>query len=397
MPKLKPTITDRSLLETYAACPHQGWLSIIFNALKAQTEGMEIFSWEKKILDEADLELVAAIKKVCLQSKDSHIGECGTEIHALIEKAFEECENNIELVPEWFVENLPKIKPNIQPMAIRHARHIADMLSEFHVPIISLEQQISLTVYKEKMLQADWDKLSEEDREKFGDKIEICKKGESPSPAVIATQRLDLLGSGQDSLHVVDYKTGFKRRSNSETADSFQAQDAVFILFNLPEYKDINTIHFWYFETMWGTKAYARFDRLAEHPRLPGLTTEVAVRGRVMATVDLFLAGNKECWPLPDTCAWCDMIQFCPLANMGAKAIADDPKAYVDKMVVMEALLKQMKSAATDWVKGKGAIVGSKVLFTKSTPKEKFTTCFQDKGISKLTENTDEELQGHFK
>lgn len=362
---MRPIILDRSLLEQYAMCPRMGYMNKLWEIIKAMASNYEIFDYEQKMLDEAEPALVKSITNVALQSKDNRAAECGTQIHALIEKAFKECNNDLSIVPQWFVDNLPKIKPNIQPMALRHARHIADMLADFHVAIIGLEQQVSLTVYAET----------------------------AERPAVIVTMRFDLLSSGNECLHVVDWKTGYKKRTNIETQESFQAQNGAFLLYEMPEYKDINTIHFWYYESMWGSKAYARFDRFAEHPRLPGLSTEKALRSRVISAVDLFVANCKDAWPLPETCAYCDVINFCPYANIDAKAIADDPQQYVDRMVVVEAFLKNMKAAATAWIKSKGELVGSKVKFTKKTPQERFTTAFVELEKAAVGESEDEEIR----
>ena len=369
-PKLSPIILDRSRLEQFATCPRQGYLMTIWDAVKAKKEGVyEVFDWEKDRIDSADTELLARMEAVALQSTDGKFAECGVQIHDLIDKAFEECKNDIQAVPEWFVDNLPKIKPNMTPMAIRHARHVADMVADYHVAVIGLELQVSLIIIPET----------------------------KTTSAVIATTRIDLLGSGKGNLHVCDWKTGFKRRSNSETAESFQAECIALLLFNQKEYKDINTIHFWYFETMWGTKAYARFDRNEEHPRMPGLTTEVALKGRVTEAAKLFVGDCRDAWPLPESCAWCDMIRFCPQANMDAKEIADDPKAFVDSLVVLQALLKVRKRIATAWCKAKGAIEGTKVVYEKTVPQNRFTCDFADKEKPQGPAETGKvELDSHF-
>jgi len=366
----RPIILDRTRIGQYATCPCQGYLTMLWEALKAQASGLEVFPWEAERIKDADPKLVEQMKSVILQSTDSLLRECGTEIHDLLKRAFAECKNDIHLVPEWFVDNLPAIKPNIQPMAIRHARHAADLITEYHVDIIAVEHQVSLVVHPETAPYV---------------------------PAVVVTMRYDLLGSGKGNLHIMDWKTGFKRLTNTEAADSFQAEFGAWLAFQQEPYKEINLLHWWYFETMWGTKAYARFDRNEEHPRLPGLSTEKAIQGRVMSAVDLFLQNCKDPWPLEYSCAWCPVIRFCPYANMDAKELSEDPKLYVDKMIVLGALLKRMKAAATTWVKGKGPIAGSKMVFTKKKPAEKFTTEFQDIGISKLKPSQDSELDAHFK
>ena len=367
---MKPIILDRTRLEQYANCPFQGYVMTLWDALKAKAEGREVFAWEQERLLNADPELIEMLSAVAQQSIMGKFADCGIEIHALLERAFKECEGDLEAIPEWFVENLPGIKPNIQPMAIRHARHAADMLADYHVAVIGTEVQVSMVLTEET----------------------------DSTPAIIGTTAIDLLGSGKDSLHVCDYKTGFKRRSNTETLDSFQAGFIAALLFSQPEYAEINTIHFWYYETMHGTKAYARFDRHAEHPRLPNLTTEMALKGRIREAVKLFEADCRECWPLPDTCAWCDVIRFCPYASIEAKEIADDPSGFVDSMVVMEQRLKAMKKAATAWIKAKGEIAGTKVVFAKKVPQERFTGGFQDKQKPKGPAETGvSELDSHFK
>ena len=367
---MKPIVLDRTRLEQYATCPRQAYLTMLWEALKAKANKLEVFPWEAERIKDADPNLIDQMEAVSLQSTDSRLCECGNEIHDLFKRAFEECKNDLNRVPEWLVENLPKIKPSIQPMAIRHARHAADLITEYHVNLIAVEHQVSLIVIPET----------------------------ETTPAVIVTMRYDLIGSGKGNLHVIDWKTGFKRLTNQEAAESFQAEFGAWLLFQQEPYLEINTLHFWYFETMWGTKAYARFDRLDEHPRLPGLTTEKAIQGRVMSAVDLFLKNCKDPEPLPYACCWCDMIRFCPDAHIDAKEIADDPRKFVDNMVVLEQLLKRRKAAATAWIKGKGPLVGTKVAYTKKIPQERFSAGFEDLQKPKGPAKTgDESIDSHFK
>lgn len=368
-PKFKPIILDRSRCEQYATCPLQAYLSIILDALKAHHNNLEVFPWERKLLDAANRGLIADMGEIVLQSTNGSLAECGTQIHKLIEDAFNACGNDLKLVPQWFVDNLPKMKPNLLPMAIRHARHVGDMVADYHVAVIGLEVQVSLII------------VPETDTE----------------PGIVATTRIDLLGSGKDNLHVCDWKTGFKRRTNSEAADSFQAWFIAFLLFQQKEYTEINTIHFWYYESMFGTRAYAKFERNEEHPRLPGLTTEVALKGRVTEAVKLFQADCREPWPLPEACLWCDVITFCPHASMEAKEIADDPCAFVDSLVVLQQLCAKRKKALTGWLKGHGPVEGTKVVYDRKKPADKFTAAFTDKNKPKgdaLTGN--DSLDSHF-
>lgn len=414
---MRPIIIDRSRLQQYATCPRQAYLTMIWEALKAKANGLETFPWEVERIKDADSNLIERMKGVILQSTDSRLSECGHEIHDLLKKAFDECKKDLMHVPEWFVEKLPGIKPNIQPMAIRHARHAADLLSEYHVNLIAVEHQVSLIVrhgtgivdFEDQLrpgkitgvhpAHGDIPAQFEVD---IGDGAILATVDQADvkveTPAVIVTMRYDLIGSGKGNLHVMDWKTGFKRLTNQEAAESFQAEFGAWLLLQQEPYKEINTLHWWYFETMWGTKAYARFDRLEEHPRLPGLTTEKTIQGRVLSAVELFLRNSKTPWPLPYSCSWCDMIRFCPMADMSAKEIAEDPKAYVDRMVVVTEWLKRQKAAATVWIKGKGPLAGTKVAYTQKIPQAKFSAGFEDLAKPKGPAKTgDENIDSHFK
>jgi len=367
---LKPIILDRTRLEQFATCPQQGYLSMLFDALKAEAEGVIVFAWEMERIADADPELIYRMKKVALYSTTNKFCDVGIEIHELIEQAFLACDNVIEEVPQWFVDNLPKTRPDIQPMAIKHARHIGDMLADYHVNLLAVEQQLSVVFLPETKTR----------------------------PAIIVTMKLDLLGSGIKSLHYHDWKTGYKQRTNSETADSFQGQFGAWLLWRQPEYKEVTKVHFWYYETLWGTKAYACYDRDEEHPRLPGLTAQRAIQGRIKEAVELFVRNCQDAWPMPEKCCWCDMLPFCKLSDMEAKAIADDPTLYVDQMVVDKESLRRRRAAAVAWIKAKGALVGSKVIFTRKEPAERFNADFMSKDKPKGPAKTgDEELDSHFK
>ena len=82
---------------------------------------------------------------------------------------------------------------------------------------------------------------------------------------------------------------------------------------------------------------------------------------------------------------------------MDAKEIADDPKAFIDNLVTLEALVKARKKAATQWIKAKGAIEGTKVMYSKKIPQERFTGGFEDKDKPKSGPTGNEELDSHFK
>jgi len=368
---MQPITLDRSRLERYANCPMQGYLYTLAEALKTKAEGKEeLYEWEKKMVAEADPELVKKLSEIAGLSKGSILCDSGDVIHKLIHKAFIECNQDIDLVPDWFLENLPKVRADIQPEVRRAARFVCDIIANLHVKVLSIEHQVDYCILPE-----------------------TKNRG-----AVVVTMRYDLICSGLNmSLHARDWKTGWKEWNNTETADTFQAECGAWLLWQQPEYSNIEIVHWWYHYTRSGHHSYARFDRKYEHPKLPDLTTEVAIKERIMTTVRSFLDGSKECWPEEQKCCWCDYIQFCPNAHMHAVEIDKDTTGYVDNLIVMQAYVKKLKKAAKEWVKGKGAIEGKKYILDKKPPSNKFTVDFQSKDKAKGPAKVgDPDLDKHF-
>ena len=361
-------ILDRSSIEKFGDCPYGGTLSMMREILKAQAKSMQIEKWEQDLLDKYP-ELCEMLLPTIYNANNSEIMDIGTEVHKLIESAFKACDNNLEDVPEWICDHLPECRPDIQPKVIKAARYICDMLCNMNTNVLAVEKQLEYEVLP----------------------------ATASREAVIATTCLDLLCQGNNqSLHVFDWKGGFKRRTNSETVDSFQAQFIAWMLFSQECYKEVDTIHFWYYETRFGTKSYARFDRDAEHPRLPHLSTYIAIDRRVKSAIKLLLGGNMECWPTDTKCAWCGSVEFCKWSHIEAGSIADDPKAFIDKLLVDVASVTARKKAATAWIKAKGPIEGTACIYDKKAPTNRFTAEFRKKAAENLTPSGDEELDSHF-
>lgn len=363
---------DRSTLDRFATCPNQGYLCILLEAMRAIAQGMEVFPWEQRMLDEAHPELIASLGRAGPLSDDNELCGVGSAIHDLIKAAFEKCEGDLEIIPDYFVENLPAIRPDFQPQAIRAARHVADVLANIHIKIVGVEKQLEYVLTTD-----DIPELKDE---------------------VVLTMAYDLFGFGLNfSIHVNDWKTGYKVRTSSETKDSFQAQFGSWLLWKQPEYAEITTVHWWYQETRFGSRAYAKFVRDEERPRLPHLSTEVAIGARIMEAVRMFLQGCTDCWPEEKKCAWCPVIKWCELAHMDAIEIAVNPRKFVDSYIVKTALLRKQKRLMTAYIKGSGPIKGSKQTFGKAKPSAKFTTEFTDNEQAKgLATTGDADLDSHF-
>ena len=324
-PGPEPIFADRSKVQQYATCPYSAWAC-----------------------EEYKIETTNILRDV------------GGESHKLAEECIKTGIDNQTLpedMADWFVNELPKVRPDIQPQVIRAVKHLAESILRLRPQkIIGVEEQI------------DWPS---------------DMKAMDGRPFVLTTC-LDLLTAGNDSLIVQDWKSGFKKRSNQEARDDFQAQFCAFILFMM--YPECNTVHWFFDETFWGTKSYAKFERHASTIH-PDLTTEMQIKGRIFAALKLWQEDSREAWPEEKKCCWCDAIYVCPHANSQAKEIADDPKMFIDHMTVISELLKRYKKTATDYMKANGPIKGTKMVFEWRQPKQKCTPrLYKDDGEEEAEE-----------
>ncbi len=350
---LPPIIADRSTLERVANCPHSQWLYDLIQAIEAEYRKEPLTPKQMRLTSGASTELVARIEALVQDGRDllavqDALPVCGTIIHKLIEEAFEFCKGDLEHIPDYFAEELPKTRPDLQPEIIRAGRYVASALADLHVRVIGVEMQIDHVLIPEIP---------------------------GTRGAVVGTTCLDLLAQGlNNSLHVPDWKTGYKKRTKAEAFNSFQAQFSAYILWQQPAYKDVQKIHFWFYETRYDNKVYAKFDRDDEHPALPHLSQQDAFGARISQALRFWQTGRTAAWPEEKKCEYCDVIQFCKHANTNAIDITKDPEAFVDNMIVLKQFLAKQKKTATTYIKKYGSIVGTVGVFERTPPPTKFNT-----------------------
>ncbi len=350
----EPLLMDRTELERYGTCPQSAYLHRIH-------------------------------KYPC--NNDLAVG--GVEIHRLIENAFSKnailnedgsiAGYELDKVAEYFVDELPAIRPDLQPDAIRAARFVADQIADIHTQILGVEKQIDYTVLPET----------------------------ASRPRVVATMCLDLLFAGKNnSLHYLDWKTGFRKRTAEEARDCFQTTMAAYLLFKNYDGSNTNAdgqvlpriqkVHVWYKEVRWGTQAYCCLDRDEEDPVLPHLTVERALEARVEQAVKMWMTDCSDPWPEPKKCSWCSAIYDCKYADPSVRSIAENPKEYVDRYAVICALAERMKDSLGLWFKQHGPVEGTETKFDWIVPEPKFSP----KLIPLVADKNpiqDEEIAKHFK
>lgn len=272
------------------------------------------------------------LDKETSQDELVQIGQAG---HALVKEAWDFCQGDREGMVDFIANELPKTRPDLQPKVLEHAKYLMREIAATPGAIIGVECQI------EAMLNG-----------------------------LMCTTALDVLVAGTNSLIVNDWKMGFKKRSNQEAFEDFQTQYGSWTLWQ--QYPDNELIHWWYKETRWGTKAYARLERHAVDARMPDLTQELAFQGRISQTLRLMAEGCKDAWPEPKKCAWCPAIMQCTKANGRAADVAKNPAKFVDQLTILQERVKAMKTSAADYYQKHGPIMGTKTKFEWRPSKPKF-------------------------
>ena len=309
-PEKKITTIDRSDLQDYAECP-------LRPVLKAKSK------------TETQPNLLMVI---------------GTEGHRLVEEAIKENIDDAVAIAEYVEAELPKLRPDIQPKAVKALRHLCGIL---------------LKIKPEQILK-------DLDGKPF---IEYQIDNEI-LPGVIITTCVDLVKVGIGALHVHDWKTGFKKRSREDVETDFQTCVICYILWQM--FPDIDTIYFWYEETFWGNSAFGRLERNACVGNHPDLTTENVFNARIVEAVRIMQSGSEEAWPLPKKCLWCDVKQECNKCHMAVNDLAKNPKEYLEAYVIMEATLKERKGHIVDYLKGGNELKTDLLEARKKMPAQKF-------------------------
>lgn len=331
--KKEPVIVDRTPLQQYAGCPCQAYLCREHNI-----------------------------------AVDDKLPTTGSHVHDLVLEAVTWCKEDWDGLADFFTEELPKARPDLQPDAIVAARYVADELVRMPVErLIGCEVQIEYP-----------------QREKDGSVKKPWLALPDGRPLVFTTC-LDMLFTGAmpNTLIVYDWKTGWKRRSNEEAFNEFQSQDIAFLLWQQPEYQDVETIHFWYKETRWGSAAYARFEKNKEHPRIPHLTQEMAFKGRIFEAAQLWLNDCRDAWPEPKKCSQCGALRFCSKASKPSKEMGDNPKKFAEDTMIMEAEVGRRLKLLKDFVKANGEFETTVCVVRKKVPQDRFYLEIAEKPAAK--------------
>lgn len=281
--------------------------------------------------------------------------ETGKLIHAIAKEAINACDYNLQEAADYIAEELPKIRPDLQPEALRAGKNLANEIRRFSGNRVLLcEEPITRSLMPA--------------TEKQGEVLIV-----SELDLVLATTKAD-------SILVLDYKTGYKNRTNQEAEDDFQTCVGCWNLFG--KFPDVNTINWFYLNTRIHTRSYARIERNAM-VGANDLTQELAFEARIFETVRLKLDGCDEAWPEPNKCSQCLVTQWCDAdKDIEVESLAKNPQKYLDAYIVLEEKNSKMLKTMKAYVKNGRVIYGTANRFSFE-PKLKY--------LPKLFKNKDGE------
>lgn len=321
-----PIIIDRSTLERYADCPHQGYLV------------------ERKMVSTGGMD-----------------AEVGSAVHdelsaAVAMRRYNACDPR-EL-REWIEEGALKSRPDLQPevvAALRRAYPIVDLICRH--PSGSPRSF-------EDILRFDGG-----DDEAAGQLAADILPADDTRGAVRLTAELDLLmaGASVEELELVDWKSGWRHWTASDVKDSFQFQQYAWLVFRC--YPAVQRVRVRVYMTRDGLATSAvEFTRDRDFWQ---------INARLLSAATIYLEHHKAedpetvpAWPLPDRCSLCPAAQRCRVAHEPERELAVDPVAYLQQYVVLQAATDRMRAAMISVVRKQGRdIVGDGVAFGTGKPK----------------------------
>lgn len=171
-------------------------------------------------------------------------------------------------------------------------------------------------------------------------------------------QTLDVLWKKDDYLIVDDWKFGYADWTESTARASIQARWACWLLSVQPDYSDVDLFVFRFRRMRSGAMPIeARFTR----KQLAG--TSMHIGQTIMKLISM--EGSKNFPAISgDWCSYCPIIQACPirLANPAEthfninEALNADPKAFAERVFMMETILKLRKKALKAHVEANGPV-----------------------------------------
>jgi hypothetical protein len=319
---------DRSTLERYAECPAKG-----------------------RIID------------IGLTHTANQLTNVGSEVHAAIAVLVEEyvaCGGEMKQAELMDVLNgaMHKSRPDVQPEVIEAMRYSAfsfcRLLNDIHP--INIVRYDGGRGARSGQLSQNLTALG------------LCY-----------TSEVDLLyaGPAKTVLHEIDYKSGHLRHSVQSIRRSFQFQSHWWLV--AANYPDVQSLEVQVFNTRTNDLTSAvEFTR----DDLP------AIESRIMLAAMNYKAWHQAelvaemAWPAREKCRLCDGARHCPIQP--PRECAEDPAAFVNAMLAVEAKYDAMREEAIAYVEASGEDIvtedGVAFGFDKPTERKRTAALYQSSG-----------------
>ncbi len=295
---------------------------------------------DAQVYDRSDLEKTSGCPFEAKAIRDgkvkdvSMLADVGIEGHRLLAESLESVDENYLDLVDYLENELPTARPDIQPEVIKSLRGATEELRKIDPGrIIGIEKQYS---------------------------TEFLKATRNHG-AIVLTCCQDLLLAGKDETVVIlfDWKTGYKRRTSTDAQSDFQTCFYSWILFR--ELPKVQTIHFFYEQTRYGTRAYAKLERERDYYNF---------EGRIQETVRLRMEDSNEAWPGMEKCCWCCVTAICPHVVGEALELNKDKEGYLNQYIALKARVAAIERGMKAHCKKHGEIrSGNQVFGYKETKK----------------------------
>jgi len=159
------------------------------------------------------------------------------------------------------------------------------------------------------------------------------------------TCELDLLMATQspEVVHLIDYKTGWKRWNEDTVAKSFQFRFYTLLIFeNYPECQSIRV-------SIWNTR-YNQRTYSVEFRR----DDMVMIKSMIIQAIGAKNYGGNKAWPARDKCEICPVLNRCAAADEDLKDIAANPEQALTQLVLLEQKSEAIRKSLENLVKTTG-------------------------------------------
>lgn len=334
--ELPPVIVDRSSLERSATCPFQSQ------------------SVRRKIVTSV-----------------GELATVGTEVHNIISEAIRSrCENGTRMndLRDLIETKAAQSRPDVQPLVIEACRRTYSIAE-----LICRHQSTGEERDPSDILRFDGG-LGKQSGQLATD---ILPATDERGP-IRLTGELDLLmaTASAKELDLIDWKSGWKWYTATDTKASFQFQSYAYLV--LANYPTVDRVNVTVFMPRYGeSTSPVTFERKDMFSIGERIKSAIAIHQEYRDTP----MDEVPAWPEPSKCLICSAVLSCPKASSPEASINIDPEAAIKHLVVLYAAAKKIETSLSvivrqgiEDVRPAGDLVYGNMAYGTEKPKQKRAT-----------------------